>query len=112
MSTKPLILITGATGLLGFRTLVLALQAGYRARIVYRRDGQPEQIRATKSIQPHLSDTEVFCVSDMTASDAFDDAVRGVDFVVHIASPVFEANEEGGEVVSHPLSHTTECQGG
>ncbi|KAK5686086.1 hypothetical protein LTS10_002200 [Elasticomyces elasticus] len=93
-STKPLILVTGATGLIGFRSLVFALQAGNRARVVYRRAGQPEKIKAAKPIQPFVNDIEFVQITDITAPDAFVNAVKDVDYVLHIASPVFDLGEK------------------
>ncbi|KAK3075612.1 hypothetical protein LTR53_000950 [Teratosphaeriaceae sp. CCFEE 6253] len=66
MSTKPLVLVTGATGLLGFR--------------------------------PYLKDIEFIRITDITASDAFDEGVKGADYVLHVASPVFDTTDGGGEV--------------
>jgi uncharacterized protein YbjT (DUF2867 family) len=50
--SKPLVLITGATGHIGFRTLVFALKAGYRARISSRRLAQAEALKNVESIKP------------------------------------------------------------
>ncbi|KAK5699953.1 hypothetical protein LTR97_006087 [Elasticomyces elasticus] len=97
-STKPLILVTGATGMIGFRSLVLALQAGNRARIVYRRAGQPEKIKATKSIQPFLNEIEFVQITDITAPNAFVNAAKDVDYILHIASPVFDLGEKDAAV--------------
>ena len=41
-----------------------------------------------KSIQPHHDAIEFAQVSDITAEGAFDDAIKGVDYVVHVASPL------------------------
>ena len=87
--SKPLVLITGATGHLGFRTLVLALEDGYRARIAVRRLEQADKIKQATSIQPHLDSIEFVEVPDITAPDAYVDAIKGVDFVLHIASPIY-----------------------
>ncbi|KAK4960316.1 hypothetical protein LTR10_003211 [Elasticomyces elasticus] len=115
-SSKPLVLVTGATGLIGFRSLVLALQAGYRARIVYRRAGQPEKIKAAKSIKPFVNEIEFVQITDITAPDAFVDAVKDVDYVLHIASPVFDLGEKDSGVLRdwqtefyHPAVQGTIC---
>lgn len=89
--SKQLVLITGATGHLGFRTLVIALENGYRARVALRRLEQAEKIKKTASIQPYLDVIEFVQVPDITASDAYSDAIKGVDFVLHIASPIYSA---------------------
>lgn len=87
--SKPLVLISGATGHLGFRTLVIALENGYRARVALRRLEQAEKLKKTASLQPYLQSIEFVQVPDITASEAYVDAVKGVDFVLHIASPIY-----------------------
>lgn len=87
--SKPLVLITGATGHLGFRTLVLLLQTGaYRARIAIRKADQEKKIRAATSIAPYQDYIEFAFVPDITADGAYDEAIKDVQHVVHIASPV------------------------
>lgn len=86
--SKPLVLITGATGHIGFRTLVFALQAGYRARVSSRRLVQAEALKNAESIKPYLDNLEFVEVPDFLAGNAFDEAVRGVDYVLHLASPI------------------------
>ena len=98
--SKQIVLITGATGLLGFRTLVLLLQAGYRVRITYRRPHQVDQIRTAKSVQPYLDDIDFANVADFSADGAFDEATEGVAYVLHVASPTYDPGNNTGEVVS------------
>jgi nucleoside-diphosphate-sugar epimerase len=86
--SKQLILITGASGFLGFHVLVTALKSGYRARVALRKLEQAHRIKSTKSIQSYQSDVEFVAVPDITASNAYDEAVKGVDLVIHCASPL------------------------
>lgn len=81
-------MITGATGHIGFRTLVFTLQAGYRARVSSRKLAQAEALRNVESIKPYLDSIEFVEVPDFLADGAFDEAVRGVDYVLHLASPI------------------------
>ncbi|KAI9763864.1 MAG: hypothetical protein M1840_009048 [Geoglossum simile] len=80
--------ITGISGVVGFRTLVKALRAGYRVRGTVRREGWIDQIKKAASIQPYLDNLEIIIVSDITKDGAFDKALNGVDYVLHIASPL------------------------
>jgi uncharacterized protein YbjT (DUF2867 family) len=81
-------LITGATGHVGFRTLVFLLREGYRARIVHRRPEQSALLKSTTSLKPFIDELEFVQVKDFLVTGAFDEAVREVDFVIHVASPV------------------------
>ncbi|KAF2160180.1 hypothetical protein M409DRAFT_60101 [Zasmidium cellare ATCC 36951] len=97
--SPPLVLITGATGHLGFRTLVLLLRTTpYNARITIRKEAQESKIRAAASIQPFLSRIEFAFVPDITAPDAYNSAIKGVRHAIHIASPVptKPENQTGG----------------
>ena len=86
--SKPLVLITGATGHIGFRTLVFLLQAGYRARISSRKLAQAEALKQANSIKPYLGNTEFIEIPDILADGAFDKAVEGVEYILHLASPI------------------------
>jgi uncharacterized protein YbjT (DUF2867 family) len=90
---SPLILLTGATGHLGFRTLIFALQSTsplYRVRAAVRSLEKAEQIKAAKSVKPFLGSgrLEFAVVEDILADGAYDEAVKGASFVVHVASPI------------------------
>ncbi|KAM0521947.1 hypothetical protein ACHAPE_002512 [Trichoderma viride] len=84
---NDLVLLTGATGLIGIRTLVFLLEAGYKVRVAVRNDKGPAKIKALKSTAPYESQIEYITVPDITVSGAYDDAVKGAKYVVHVASP-------------------------
>lgn len=85
---KKCILITGATGLIGFRTLLVALRAGYTARVAIRKPEQEEKIRQAPSLAAYSSDVSFSLVPDMASPGAYDAAVRGADYIMHIANPI------------------------
>jgi nucleoside-diphosphate-sugar epimerase len=86
--SKAIVLLTGATGHIGFRTLVLLLQADYAVRIAIRKAEQEDKIRNAKSIQPYSRDIEFILVPDMTAPNAYKTAIEGMQYVIHVASPI------------------------
>ena len=63
-------------------------------RAVVRRPTAAEQIKTAMSIQPYLGQIEIVFVQDLLQEGAFDEAVIGMDYILHIASPV-----------SRPVSH-------
>ena len=87
--SQELILITGASGFLGSNVLITALKSGYRARVTLRKLEQADKIKSARSIQPYQNDVEFVAVPDITASNAYEEAVKGVDHVIHCASPLF-----------------------
>jgi nucleoside-diphosphate-sugar epimerase len=88
--SKPLILITGGTGHIGSATLIYALNNGYRARITSRSLSSAHKLKDLPAVRPHADDIEIVEVRDQLAPGAFDDAVQGVDYILHLASPVPE----------------------
>lgn len=88
-----LVLVTGATGFIGFRTLVETLKAGYRARAAVRNEGGIKKVKAAKSIQPYLSQLEFVLVPDIIKEGAYNEAVKDVDYIIHLASPTTNLDE-------------------
>lgn len=88
MTTAPkLVLITGATGFVGFRTLIETLKAGYHVRAAVRNESGIQKIKAAPSTQPYFSQLEFALVPDFLKEDAYYEAIKGVDYVIHLASP-------------------------
>jgi uncharacterized protein YbjT (DUF2867 family) len=95
--SSPLVLITGASGHLGFRVLVLALEAGYRVVSTIRKEDQAKKISGKPSVRPHHNRLTFAVVKDIAALKAFDKAIEGVTHVIHVASPIASPAPEGGE---------------
>ncbi|KAI4751092.1 NAD dependent epimerase/dehydratase family protein [Aureobasidium sp. EXF-3400] len=68
--SKSTIFITGATGFIGAQVTLSALRAGYNVKLSVRREAQ------------------------IASLQAFDTALQGVDFVIHVASPLPNGNED------------------
>ena len=84
------VLITGGNGHIGFRVVILALQAGYKVRAAVRNQQKADLIQSAaslKALNPGSNLTFVF-VPDLLAPGAYDAAVKGVDYAIHIASPI------------------------
>ncbi|KAJ5186930.1 hypothetical protein N7449_009924 [Penicillium cf. viridicatum] len=82
--SNELIFITGATGFIGSATAVAALEAGYRLRVCLR--------KPSKQLETLLSEysdqVEFVIIPDLTDETAFDNKLNGVDYVLHLASPL------------------------
>ncbi|KAJ6131557.1 hypothetical protein N7523_001263 [Penicillium sp. IBT 18751x] len=88
--SKGLVLITGGTGHVGFRTLVTALKAGYQVRAAVRSESKKEELLSAPSIKElKPADKLTFVVvPDLMVDGAYNEAVKGVNYILHIASPV------------------------
>ncbi|KAF2170856.1 hypothetical protein M409DRAFT_51105 [Zasmidium cellare ATCC 36951] len=98
---NSLVLVTGATGHLGFKVLLLALKEGYEVKAAIRKAEQELRITRVKSIQPYLKNLTFVVVPDITAKDAYVNAVKSVDYVIHCASPIASNANNQGETWSH-----------
>lgn len=67
--------------------MVLLLEAGYNVRTAVRNIAGFEKIKNLKSAAPYGAQMEPVIVKDITAPGAYDEAVKGVKYILHIASP-------------------------
>lgn len=83
------ILITGATGLIGFRILLLALEAGHNVRYTVRSEEKAKTVATNPAVQKIAPGSRLSSViiPDFTIDGAFDDAVQGVTHIIHAGSP-------------------------
>lgn len=86
-----LVLVTGATGHLGFQTLVDALKAGYRVRTAVRSESKANLITSNpdfKALNLTEGQLSFVIVPDLQEPGAYDEAVKDAKYVIHIASPI------------------------
>jgi nucleoside-diphosphate-sugar epimerase len=83
-----LVFITGATGLLGHRVLIDALQAGYRVRAAVRSKAKGDTLLDIPTIKTLKDQLELVIVADILADDAYNEAVKGATHIIHMASPM------------------------
>lgn len=85
-----LVLLTGATGHLGFRTLRTALEHGYKVRAVVRSDAKAKLVRSNPVLKALNVDEQLsfVLVPDFSTPGAFDEVVKVVKYIIHIASPI------------------------
>ena len=84
--SKGLVFVSGATGFIGSHFVGDLLQGGYSVRAGIR---SPEKSQLLQNLYPSSDDTLDFAVvPDITKPSAFKDALKGVDYVYHLASPM------------------------
>lgn len=82
--SKGLIFITGASGFIGSATAVEALKAGYQLRVCLRKPSDHLQTLLSQ----YSKQIEYVFIPDLTDETAFSGKLDGVDFVLHLASPL------------------------
>lgn len=88
------VLVTGATGFVGSHTVKAFLERGYKVRGTVRDLKKASWLVSnTFKFYADRGDFELTVVADLGADHAFDEAVRGVSAIAHVASIVtFEAD--------------------
>lgn len=85
-----LVLITGASGHVGSRTLLHLLQAGYNVRAAVRSEQQIAVITTRPQIKSMSPGTQLAftIVPNITIPGAYEHAVKDVTHIIHMASPL------------------------
>ncbi len=85
------VLLTGASGYIAKHIAMQLLEAGYHVRGTVRSLTRGQEV--TEAVRPHLTDSSAldnrltFATLDLSADAGWDDAMRGVDVLMHTASP-------------------------
>jgi nucleoside-diphosphate-sugar epimerase len=98
-----LVLLTGATGHLGFKVLRTALEAGYHVRAAVRSE-QKATILGSNSVlktTPGFSNLSFVVVPDFLAPGAFDEAAKYTRYIIHVASPIIIKLPESDDYEAH-----------
>lgn len=106
VTTSSKVLLTGGTGFLGTWILKELLERGFTVRAAVRSDRKANHLR--KQFEEHVDRLEFTTVGDITKPGTFDEAVDGVDAIIHCASPLIP--EEPGvdpNVVIEPAVNGT-----
>ncbi|MFL1380099.1 MULTISPECIES: NAD-dependent epimerase/dehydratase family protein [unclassified Nocardiopsis] len=90
MEKNDLCLVTGASGYLASWLVKDLLEAGYRVRGTVRRADDSERNRTLRELLPGVE----LVAADLRSPDGWDEAVDGVRWVFHVASPQAVATEK------------------
>ncbi|ODO08642.1 D-lactaldehyde dehydrogenase [Cryptococcus wingfieldii CBS 7118] len=100
-----LILVTGASGYISSHTAKEFLKQGYKVRGTVRSQEKGEYLR---NLFEGLGQFEYAVVEDIAKDGVFDEAVKSVDAVAHLASPFYTANvKDPQELIGPALKGTT-----
>ena len=96
-----LVLVTGVTGFIGSHIAVELLRQGYQVRGTMRKLSRSESIKEVigKSVGTELLS---FAQAELTQPESWDAAMEGVDYVLHIASPLPRANPKDDQELIVP----------
>lgn len=106
LAPNSLILVTGANGLIASHVIAQLLAAGFRVR------GTVRSLKKSAWLLPLFNGSspesspprfELISVPDMAAPGAFDEAVRGVAAVAHVASVIWSDGAGSADAVIGPV---------
>ena len=89
------VLVTGGSGLIGGHVILELLAQGHLVRATIRSLDREDSVRAWlteagMSAGDHLE----FVAADLTGDQGWPEALDGVDYVIHVASPVMPGHVE------------------
>jgi nucleoside-diphosphate-sugar epimerase len=85
---KETVLVTGGSGFLGAHTIVQLLQAGYTVRTTVRSPQREDEVRAQIRAGGMTDGSRLsFAVADLMRDDGWQQAMEGISYVLHTASP-------------------------
>lgn len=88
MEYKETVLVTGGTGFVGIHTILQLLQRGYNVKTTIRTPDRKSEVQEML-VHGGIASFErlKFVTADLTRNDNWDEAVKGCDYVLHVASP-------------------------
>jgi nucleoside-diphosphate-sugar epimerase len=96
------VLVTGGTGYVAGWVIVELLERGYSVRTTVRKLGKSEAVRKAVSTVVDPGDRLAFVEADLTRDEGWDAAVAGVDYVLHVASPLGDENTRDSQALIVP----------
>ncbi len=96
MPTSSPILVTGASGFVAIHTIVQLLEQGYTVRGTLRTMSREAEVRETISKYVQANDRFEILPVDLEQDSGWDEAMKDVEYVLHVASPfpLFEPKHE------------------
>jgi dihydroflavonol-4-reductase len=99
-TSKP-ILVTGASSFVGIHTIIQLLEQGYTVRGTIRTLSKEIEVREAVSKYVQANDRLGFKAADLEQDAGWDEALHGVEYVLHVASPfpLYEPEKEDDLII-------------
>lgn len=84
------VLITGGSGFLGAHCVIAAVEKGYAVRTTVRslkRSSDVRQLLLNGGVTEEQADSVEYFAVDLTKDEGWDEACKGCDYLLHVASP-------------------------
>jgi nucleoside-diphosphate-sugar epimerase len=93
-NANTVMLVTGGSGFVSLHCIAQALAAGYKVRTTIRSDSKKQNVlKGLENAEPAVDTSKLeFVIADLLKEEGWADAVKGVSFVLHVASPFLLCN--------------------
>ncbi|SDD69361.1 NAD dependent epimerase/dehydratase family protein [Glycomyces harbinensis] len=96
------VLVTGGTGYVGGWAIVALLEAGYEVRTTVRSAAREQAVLDAVATRVDPAGRLEFAHADLLADEGWDRAVNGIDYVLHVASPLGEGGDRDANALIAP----------
>jgi dihydroflavonol-4-reductase len=86
-SSETTVLVTGASGFIAMHCILKLLQKNYKVRGTLRSQEREAGLRKTFEKHTSVDDRLEFFTANLTSNDGWGDAVKGCQYILHVASP-------------------------
>lgn len=102
------VLVTGGSGFLGSHCILKLLDAGHSVRATVRSQEKVKETQKMLTSAGAISASDVeFVRADLTSDDGWQAAMKGCDYVLHVASPFPSAVPKDENEIIHPARDGT-----
>ncbi|MBM7789214.1 NAD-dependent epimerase/dehydratase family protein [Tenggerimyces flavus] len=92
---NELVLVTGGTGYVAGWCIAALLERGYEVRTTLRSTNREAAVREAVGASDRLG----FAVADLTSDEGWAEAMKDVDYVLHVASPLGISQTDGPDTI-------------
>lgn len=93
------VLVTGGTGFLASWIIRNLLEKGYEVRTTIRSEKKISAVKDMLACEGVCTDKLSFAFADLTKEDGWDETMKGIEYVLHVASPLGGNNHEDPQLI-------------
>lgn len=106
ITSKP-VLVTGASGFVAIHTIIQLLEKGYKVRGTIRSLSKESAVRETIAKYVQANERLEILPADLEQDAGWDEAMKGIEYVLHVASPFPLFEPENEDDLIGPAVHGT-----
>jgi nucleoside-diphosphate-sugar epimerase len=96
------VLVTGGSGYVAGWAIVALLKGGYEVRTTVRSSSKEDKVRSAVASEVDPSGRLGFACADLLKDEGWDAAMEGIDYVLHVASPLGDESSRDADTLIVP----------